>query len=393
VKKQLESTTDQEHRLRVEDDQNGQYQMTYNLTDKYQTALVANISVGNPAKNFTVMFDLWSSDLNLMDWNVSYAKKLCDYDCVWENRTLHRRNLYNESASSTYTAGSSYRFYGPESDDKGNFANDLVNIGGLLKYMKFGDLTTVGKGMLNNPIDGILGLSMTNSSNYIPTVLAQIVPSLAEPVVTLHVNRTYSAYTGRRNTDAEIMFGSKALPQCNQANWQTIKLMKPSRYRVSTFAPANATSISIGGNGVSGDCDNAVQAVHPLVFSDNTDKMLVSVQALKVFQKAIGAQYNNTWGAYTVECDSIPGGVTVNIALSDNNTIVMEPMDFVYKRQISRYNSICIMDIHGAYDDGDASNKALSIKLGQTWLNRHCISYHIANNTMSYTDALLNNGN
>ena len=55
--------------------------------------------------------------------------------------------------------------------------------------MKFGDLTQVGYGMLNNPIDGVLGLSMTNSTNYIPTVLSQIVPSLAAPVVTLHVNR------------------------------------------------------------------------------------------------------------------------------------------------------------------------------------------------------------
>jgi len=330
----------------------------------------------------------------LMDWNVSYAKKHCDSDCAYENRTLQRRNLYNESASSTYTAGNTWRFYGPENDDRGNFANDIINIGGLVKYMKFGDLTQVGKTFLNNQIDGIFGLSMTNSSNYIPTVLAQIVPSLAEPVVTLHVNRSKTDYRGKF-TDAEIMFGSRALPQCNQANWQTIALMKPSRYRVSTFAPANATSIYIpqGSPGMSGDCDNGIDAVHPLVFSDKTEKMLVSVQALKIFQKAVGAVYNASYGHYTVDCAQVDNGANVNIALGDNNTIVMTPWDYVYKKKLYGNNFQCIMDVQGAYDDGDMSNKAISIKLGQTWLNRHCISYHITNNTMSYTDALPNNGN
>jgi len=357
--------------------------------------LVANISVGNPAKNFSVMFDLWSSDLSLMDWNVSYSKKLCWSDCYSENRTLHRRNLYNTSASTTYTPGATYRFDGPMyGDDKGIYVNDLVNIGGLLKYMKFGDLTQVGKTFLNNHIDGVMGLSMTNSTNYIPTVLSQIVTSLAEPIVTIHVNRTKTDYRGKF-TDAEIMFGSKALPQCNQANWQTVALLKPSRYRVSTFAPANATSISLtmGSPGISGDCDNSVTALHPLVFSDNTEKMLVSVQTLKVFQKAVGAQYNASWGQYTVDCDKVDSGANVNIQLADNNTIVMTPWDFVYKRKMYSNTFLCILDVQGAYDDGDLGNRLISIKLGQTWLNRHCISYNIANNTMSYTDALPNNGN
>jgi len=356
--------------------------------------LVANISVGNPAKNFSVMFDLWSSDLSLMDWNVSYSKKLCWSDCYSENRTLHRRNLYNTSASTTYTPGATYRFDGPVyGDDKGIYVNDLVNIGGLLKYMKFGDLTQVGLGFYNYPIDGILGLSMRNSTNYIPTVLAQMVSSLAEPVVTLHVNRTKADDNrGRRYTDAEIMFGSKALPQCNQANWKTISLLKPSRYRATTFSPANATSISIA-SPVAGGCDNAVEAVHPLVFSDNMQKMLVSVQALKVFQKAVGAEYNSSWYAYTVDCAKVDTAMNVNIALADGNTIVMEPWDYIYKKKSYSYGTMCILDVEGAYDDGDKSNKVISMQLGQTWLNRHCISYDINNNTMSYTDALPNNGN
>jgi len=276
-------------------------------------------------------------------------------------------------------------FYGTSYRDLGNATSDVVNIGGLSQTMTFGDLTQVGYNYYYNPIDGVFGLSGGNSSNKLPTALQQIASGLAQPIVTLHSNLSYY-YTA----DAEILFGSKALPQCNQSNWQTISLMTPTRYRTSPWVPANATSISIASPGVAGGCDNFVNATHPLQFTDNSWKTTVSVQALNVFKKASNAVFDASVYGYTVDCAQIPNLMNVNIGLADGNTLVLTPQDYTY---YSQWSGKCYLMVTGAYDDGDTTNSWYSIRLGQLWLNRHCVSYDINANTLSYTDALPNNGN
>jgi len=133
-----------------------------------------------------------------------------------------------------------------------------------------------------------------------------------------------------------------------------------------------------------------VTAWHPLKITDSGWMMSVSVQALQVFRKATGAVYNTNDWAYTVDCNQMGNFSNVNIGMADGSTLVLIPQDFIY---VSTYSKKCYLMVYGSYDDGDPTNSLYSIRLGQQWLNRHCVSYDINANTLAYTDAVPNNGN
>jgi len=369
-------------------------------------------------QNFSVMFDLYSSDITVMDVNATYNLDDCPVydtysnwigstssDCSIEVEEVANKNKYNSSASSTYagTKGNTGRFLGRGEYDRGTAVSDIVNIGGLLNNMTFGAMAKVGEDIADYPIDGTLGLNPANSFNQksgssdrFPSVLQQIVGSMAQPVVTMHMNRTYGTW----DSDVEILFGSKSLTQCNQSNWKTISLVKPANYanthRFAAFSAANLTSISIASPGVAGDCDNAVIATHDLrVVNDVWSGIVVSVQALNVFKKASGATCKPSPATgqchyYTMDCSQVDNALNVNLGLADGNTIVLTPRDYILYEP---WLHTCILNVRGFYDDGLDSNSRYSIPLGQLWLNRHCVSYDINANTLSYTDALPNNGN
>jgi len=360
------------------------------LVDFYQYALIGNVSVGTPAQNFSLMFDIWSSDMSLVDVSATFDTEYCDSNsgCSDETNALDLKNTYNSSASSTAST-TSKKFRGSfEPGDKGKITKDTVTIGGVTTNIQFGDLTQVGYYLDLLPIDGTVGISAVKSTNKIDNVLNQLVSSLSSPVFTLHVNRSLVDGSIWPNTDAEIAFGTKSLPQCNSANWATISLIKPP---LAGLGVANATSVTIASPGVDGPCNNAVvQTSHPIMVVDFFVMTQVSVQAMEVFKKASGATYNTTWGWYTIDCTQLDTLPSVVIGLDDGNNITLTARDYTLDL-MSSYGA-CFLFVRGTYDEGDLGNQRSPILLGQNWLNRHCVSYDISANTLSYTDAVPNNG-
>jgi len=344
---------------------------------------MSDISVGTPAKNYTVYFNPSTSDLTVMDVNATYYSSWCAPNCTYGNAQIQKRNLYNASQSSSYSAVNSNTFYGTSYVQQGTTVNDVVNISGFSQTMNFGDLIQVDGDYLyaGYKIDGMFGLSAGLSSNKIKSALQQVLSGLSTSVVTLHSNMTYPA------SDAELLFGSKALPQCNQNNWQTIAAMPPAKYQNSLFGVVNATSIS--SPAVLGGCDKNVTATHLVKFTDSWWSTGVSFQALQVFKKATNAVFDaSAWG-WAVDCTQMSNFSNVNIGLADGNTLVLTPQDYIY----TNWRGKCLLDVYAAYDDDDTTNSYYSIRLGQGWLNSRCISYDSNANTISYTDALPNNGN
>jgi hypothetical protein len=367
-------------------------QTTVNLKDYYQFALIGQVSAGTPAQNFSVMFDLWSSDMSVVDVNAVFDTEYCDSDsgCDDQNTALAAKNAYNASASST-SSTSTKKFRGSfEPGDKGTVTKDTVTIGGISTTLSFGDLTQVGNFLDWLPVDGTVGLSAVKSTNKISNVLTQLVPSLTSPVITIHVNRSFIDNSAWAASDAEIMFGSNALPQCNANNWATISLASKIQVELGN---ANATSVSITDTStVNGVCNNAVtQTSHPFIVVDGFNMLHVSVQAMEVLKKATGATFNTGVKWYTVDCTQLDSIPTVSIGLSDGNSIVLSARDYVVDLSMTKYN-VCVLWAYGDYDEGALFYQAVPIPLGQLWLNRHCISYDISANTLSYTDALPNNG-
>jgi len=314
-----------------------------NMTDFYEFALIANVSVGTPAQNFSVKFDLWSSDLSVVDATATFDS--ADYGCQdssasnicsTENANIQKKNLYNTSASSTYTA-TKKKFVGWEDGDTGKQVKDVFTEGSNSTQLTFGDLTQVGLWLEYIPVmDGVQGLSSAKSykNKGMTNVLGQISSTLASPVVTIHINRSVAEYiAGVRypHTDAEYLFGSNALPQCNQANWQTISLFKP----FALLAIANATGITYDGADANGCNTNTVfnngKLITPI---DSFMPMEVSVQAFEAFRLATNAVFDYKLGWYTTDCNNLGNVPNVNIALSDGNSLSLKPADYVinYKK-------------------------------------------------------------
>jgi len=368
-----------------------------NMTDFYEFALIANVSVGTPAQNFSVKFDIWSSDLSVVDTAAAFDS--ADYGCAdssasnicsSENSNIQKKNLYNTSASSTFVA-TKKKFTGWEQGDTGKQVKDVFTEGTISATLNFGDLTQVGFWLDVIPVmDGVLGLSAAKSSNKgMTNVLGQLASTLASPVVTIHINRSIAEYINNvkyPHTDAEYLFGSNALPQCNQANWQTINLFKP----FAALAIANATGITYDGADANGcntniGFNNGGKLILPI---DSFAPLEVSVQAFEVFRQATNAKFDYKVGWYTTDCNSLGSIPNVNIGLSDGNTLALKPADYIIQ-----YKKKCLLFVYGDYDEKDGNNDWNPLILGQSWLNNHCISYDINANTLAITDAVPNNGN
>jgi len=268
-----------------------------------------------------------------------------------------------------------------------------VNMNGLKVNATFGDITRINSWFLMHyPVDGVLGLSASNSTNSIPNFLTQLAPSLASPVMTIHFNSSYNAWYDNTPGDVEFMFGSKALPQCNQQNWQTIQLNPQYKYQWAMLNTVNTTSFSISNSSVNGPCDNSVAtAPHKLKIIDSYSYIAVSVQVMNVFKKASGAQFNSSYfGDFTLDCSIVSTLPRVNVGLGDGSTLVLAPWDYIV---YDSYYNVCFLNAYGSYDEDNLYYSAQYVRLGLSWLTNHCISYDINANTLSYTDALPNNGN
>jgi len=370
------------------------------LLDYYQWMLIGNMTIGTPAQTFSVAFDMWSSDLSVIDVNatddydgwVCTDDDYCEYDGTYDDtddavRVTHAvsdKQLYNASASST-SATSNGKF---TSDwrDTGVMVGDKINIGGLSANVSFGDITTVNSWIGDYPMDGILGLSPKPSNNSgMSNLLKQLSGSLALPVLTMHINRS-AEYNYRSSnassTSAQIVLGTNSLPQCNANNWKSINLNPQSADQYAPFV-VNATAISSAN---STGCNSHVQVNHPVWFVDGFYSMIVSHQVEELFVKASGAVFNQTSRWYTVADVSKAGDV--NITLADGEVLTLKPQDYIVP-----YKGINYLEVYGWYREDDARYADMPMFIGQQWLNSRCLSYNINVNTLSITDALPNNGN
>jgi hypothetical protein len=349
------------------------------LLDYYQWMLLGNITIGSPAQTFLVAFDIWDSDLSVIDVNaVSNA--------TWTSNAtyyLSQKNLFNTTASLTaqLSNGNMTNDWG----DNGAIVNDNINIGGLSLNANIGDLTTLKSFLMWYRFDGLLGLSPKPSNNTgLTNLLKQLSGSLAMPVLTMHVNRSsdYNWRHGRfaNTTDAEIVLGTNSLPQCDNNNWAPIQLNPQS---VDQYAPfiINATSISSKMPG----CNSFSKLNQPVWFVDYFYPMIVSYQVEELFVQASGAVFDQDSAWYTV--GDVSNATAVNITLNDGSVLTLNPQDYIVA-----YDNVNYLYVYGYYNEDDDSFSDYPIFIGQQWLNNHCISYNVNVNTLSITDALPNNG-
>jgi hypothetical protein len=338
--------------------------------DWWQWALITNITAGIPAQPMRVAISFWTTDLQLLAANAT----------MHFGSSLDNKNVYNASASitsSTNNANFSSEYY-----NSGVVVSDIININGLLSNVSFGSLSDVNdQGLLNMPIDGYLGLAPATSNNNITNVLQQLAPSLDQPLMNIRIQRFYDDDEGVK-TSAQIGFGSAQLSQC-QSNGNAPKLGLNLAQSSGMPPTLNVSSIAIANANLSDTCaTNMIQTAHPIMISPYYYPTLMSYQLEQLFVSASGAVFNETSGWYQVDCSQVANASPVNINLADGNTFVLQPNDYILQK-----DGQCYLYTWGYYDENDSYYADWVLVLGQQWLNNHCLSYNIQDNTLTISDA------
>lgn len=135
------------------------------LTNYYNTIFYGDISIGTPAKNFTVVFDTGSSNL----WVPSVK---CN------SESCSNKTKYNSSQSSTFKQDGRLMVipYG-SGLVYGTVANDTVGFGGAqVANVSFGEMNALSKSFDQMPFDGILGMGFASISvDKLPTVFELLI--------------------------------------------------------------------------------------------------------------------------------------------------------------------------------------------------------------------------
>jgi len=340
---------------------------TLPLEDYYQYVLIGNVSVGTPAQTLRLGFDFYSQDLYVIG-------KGADVD-ESEEVGEASKNQYDSSASTTYTPDATNRSFSAVNHyATGVAVSDIVNLAGLSVNLTFGDISTVGSIVSALPLDGFIGLRDTLSYNNISNVLQQLVGSLDEPVITYHTNRSYSNYNDTHQ--AEVVFGSKSVDFC-QDDWVISNApANKSVYQSKTSFRLSSIGANVGG------CQSSLASNHSLVLYNYFYPLYVSYQALELFVQASGATFNTSTYGYELPCEQVANAYSVQFNVDAGQTLTITPADYIIQ-----YNNKCSLYVSASYDEHNPRYNSYDIILGQQFLNNHCLSYNIQDQTVGLATA------
>ncbi|EIW85947.1 Asp-domain-containing protein [Coniophora puteana RWD-64-598 SS2] len=271
-------------------------QGTEKLTDDESELWYGSISVGTPAKTYTVDFDTGSSDLFL-------PGPSCGSTCSGHTK-------YDPSSSSTSkSTGKSFSLaYGDGSTVSGTQYTDTVSIAGLTATgQRLGAAKTYSSGFESSefPADGLLGMAFQSISDYNASPVFQSLVSQGETSSSVFGFKLTSSDAGLTvgGVDSSAYTGSfHYTPVTQEGYWQV-----------------TADSINGGGSEVLTNVDAIVDSGTTLIVGPPSD--------VEDFYSQIGGKDASSTvgdGYYTFPCSNIPdvsvsiGGATFDIASTFN---------------------------------------------------------------------------
>lgn len=289
------------------------------LTDDNSELWYGSISIGTPAKTFTVDFDTGSSDLFV-------PASTCGSTCNGHAK-------YTPSSSSTSVAlGKSFTLqYGDGSSVSGKQYTDTVTIAGLTATKQtLGAATTysTGFGSSNFPADGLMGMAFKSISEY-------------------NANPVFQSLVAQGKTTSSV-FAFKLAPSGSQL---TIGGVNRNLYQGGfAYAPVtqagywqvNMDGVNVNNGQVLSETDSIIDSGTTLIVAtrNDADRFYSSVPGAQDASNTIGDGY------YTFPCNSAPsvsltfGGVSFPISASAFNL-----------GQVSSGSSQCVGGIVGSDED------------------------------------------
>ncbi|KAF8339109.1 aspartic peptidase A1 [Cantharellus anzutake] len=315
------------------------------LTNYANSQYFADISIGTPPQNFSVIMDTGSSNL----WIPSKS-------CKSVACTIHAQ--YDSSASSTYNPdGASFRIHYGSGSVEGHVSGDTVDVGGLgVKNMSFAEATSEpGPAFIYGKFDGILGLGMWNISvnNIRPLFYQMIEQGLVEAPV-------FSFRIGPSEQDGgEAVFGGiDPAHYKGDMSFHSVKRQGYWQLALERVAIGNSTL----------DLSEAGAAI-----DTGTSLIIVPKEHASALNNAIGAIPNGN-GQYVLPCHTVASLPDIVFTFGDKTKdYPLSPSDYILTVGKSCMSVFTFMD----------SPSGLWI-IGDVFLRRYFSVFDLGNNAVGF---------
>jgi len=264
---------------------------TLPIHDFQDTLYTATITVGTPGVKEDVIFDTGSSNL----WVPNHQPKLAT------SRSQYK-HLYNHNSSSTYqTDGTPFNIQYGSGPVSGFLSTDDISFNGLkLKDYKFAeitDMTGLGQLYVNSPMDGILGMgwgALVQDGCTAPMQSLVESGQLSEPV--------FAFYMGPHGK-SELVLGGVDKKHYT-GDFQYVPLNSESYWQV------HLNSLKVGDTKIGG----LIKTQNAFVDS-GTSFLAGPMQDVTQMGKAMGAEFNEQVGLFTLDCDKVNSAPGVTFTL------------------------------------------------------------------------------
>jgi len=330
-----------------------------NLTDHSYT-ITGNVSLGSPAQQFNLHFDLWSPNLYVIDTNAVYYHP-CQNSSSGSFDVTDKQT-YDPSATSSCVSVNA-DFSSSDTFMNGSVVSDVLQMGDSLQTtVVFEDASLVNPWMQYYSYDGVFGLSSVPDANASTTLLGQLQSSLDSPVFTLSLDNC----TGSENCAGQITLGGLAPDTCQGDSWtalSTVDTFSSYGYAMPVF---NITGLSSTGSG----CTNRVDIPMTVYVSNGYGTMFTSYQVLEFFVQASNATYNFSSGDYELSTDQVALAQPVYLNLPSGGVLQLNPSDYLipsYNRPGTQY-----LSVYGWYNARE--RRSPHISLDTRFLSHYCLS-------------------
>ncbi|KAI1704485.1 eukaryotic aspartyl protease domain-containing protein [Ditylenchus destructor] len=319
--------------------------------------ITGTVTVGTPPQSFNVEVDaFYANELILIGPNANLSSVK---ECV------HTKNTYNADNSSTYVAvnGNVSNW-----ELEGQKARDVLNIGSLSVTIKSFVVASKLPYFLNQfPVDGLLGLAPIKKSQMNVSVVADdLIEQLDKPVISVYTNASTSG-----NGTGQVTLGAEDSDNC-ETTWSYV----PCKANYPFTIHASSVEVTIGGQLTNVNLNTNVTFYHWPAFD-------VPLKAKDAFVNGTGATYNEIFGEYTIDCDTMKAPlITLNIGGVGNSTdstsqkLVLSGADYI---RYWKSEGVCLLDV--------SFIRSSYWYLGSQVLNNHCISFNYKERTVGFADS------
>jgi cathepsin D len=311
---------------------------------------VAQVSLGTPAQNFSILLDTGSSNL----W-------VPDKSCT--NSGCTNKNSFDSSMSSTYKKNGQHFYiqYGTGSASgflgQDNFC--FGDTGLCVANQVFGQATQSAAFFAQQPIDGICGMAFTSISvdGVVPPFI-NLMNSLAQPVFTVWMTAD-GAVQGQ--VGGGVTFGGFDTTNCGSLlAW--VPLSQSTYYQFNIDgASVNGGSQQTGGGAIS---------------DTGTSLIIGPSDAVDALATGAGGTLDQSLGLYTIDCGASAPDITFTIG---GKAYAIKSKNYI----LNIGGGTCIIGIAGGDLGGD-----LNWILGDVFGRQFCVTYDPKNARIGLSMAL-----